>query len=520
MSSLVPALDQGDRNSVPEVLLSMQPEPRRFSFDPSQSYTIRGRDGLALRILPGTLDLPSDCQVPGSQVDGSLTDYISPLEVVAAGGDFLTASSQSNKPSTEDDELASRQPDKPIILESAGMFDLKLYCNGNPVKVAEGMGIGVQKPETVPGNEFGVYRRTSNGWEESPLRRPANNSVVIRGRANLASGESGQISILDHDQLLEIEVYQPGQFSIRATPGKEERVWFVSPRHRPTLAIYKLPDQPGIINVASEELLPFPQVVDQDSILEAERFDQPPYGISANCGANVDIVHYDTGRPSYGLRIRKAGQEVETTYQGGFCLSIQELESEGGVNVEFDFGPESGERKKLTYHFDKSDVRKQIQLVTNREVQWDNGPVPSESIAVDPVGFSSGFQTYALLDATGFWNFDYPRMDLACVNIEIEGYSGSFLASIISLDRFSAYSQQGHNRRLKTAFLQGERSRVLVFSQEKDLYGISREFQVWNQYGHFKIPDSPCQDIDQIQMKPIPDYATKEPERFKKELGF
>ena len=120
------------------------------------------------------------------------------------------------------------------------------------------------------------------------------------------------------------------------------------------------------------------------------------------------------------------------------------------------------------------------------------------------------------------WNFDYPRFDLACLTIPVRGAVSGYMATVLSLDRFSAYTQYQHSpgASLNTAFLQGERSRVLVFSLDQKSYGVSSDFLVWNKFGHFKIPDSPCQVITEIQMQALPDYALSDPARFRKDLGF
>lgn len=511
------------RSQVPEALAWMAPKPAKFSFDPSKPYIIHGRNGLTIRIRPGALDLPSACEKPGSMVDAYLTDYISPLEVVAAGVDFLPQSAQIYEQASAPTDASLFRTQPPIILESAGMFELSIHCKGSPVQVADGKRIDLQKPNTIPGNEFGMYRRTPSGWQESPLRKPASDSVVLRGRADLEAGGSDPIYILDYNQHYELESYPSGPFSIRATPGQKKEVWFVSPRHFPASAEYDVPGNPGVMNVESELLKPFPRAVDEDSIMEGSSR-QSPLPVSSVCRAWVRVYHYDTGRPSFGLKMKIGDREEEFSREDySFCLRQSELELEKGVTVEFDFGAGYEEQKKITYRFDKSHDGKWISLVTNRKVNQGYGEsADPEAIVVsgDSDDSKSGFSTYVFLNSTGFWNFDFPRTDLACLNVEMSGYQGPFFASVISLDRFSAYSLPGQEGGLKMAFLQGERSKVLVFSTRGEaMYGVSDSFDVWRKYGHFKLPDSPCQDVGPIEMKPLPEYARKDPDRFKEELG-
>ena len=544
-------------SQAPEALRRFAPEPREFSFDPAKPFVVEGRNGLAIRIRPGDLDLPEACQQPGSKVDGRLTDYISPLEVVAANVDFLTVSGVRNAQTAMDDsgqgssDVGFESRDRPVLLESAGMFDLKLYCNGSPVSVAEGKRIAVKKPDTIQGSELGMYKRTSNGWQESPLRRPSAQSVIFRGRVELvpagpgnsspgespnkdpdgvanddtndseseSADKSPRITILDAQQHYELESYPPGEFSIRATPGERKNAWFVSPRHRPWYFSYGAPENPGVNRVPPVWLKAFPEPVDADTIVEVQRSDLIEEMKSEKCSAHLTLFHYDTGWPSFGLRVKINGKARDTDRAAGFCISESELTKEGGVTVEFDFGAGYEEQKTLFYTLDKSDKHKAIDLVTNRAVNNNYGESPEQEIVITSDNYDPGFRSYVLLDSVGFWNFDFPRTDLACLNVDVQGMDAAFSGHVLSLDRISAYRLLGENGKLKTAFLQGERSKILVFSLDSKLYGISDEFRVWNKYGHFKLPGSPCQEIGPIVMKPVPDYAKDNPERFKKELG-
>ena len=136
----------------------------------------------------------------------------------------------------------------------------------------------------------------------------------------------------------------------------------------------------------------------------------------------------------------------------------------------------------------------------------------AESISVSGSNF-------AMLRSLGAWNFDYPRTDLACLEVHVQNVQGSYMASVISLDRFSAYTLNGGSTTMRTAFLQGERSKVLIFSKETNQYGLSQEFTVWDKYGHFKFADSPCQNLDPIELKPLPTFAMTDPDRFRSTLG-
>ncbi|MCB1137454.1 MAG: hypothetical protein KDK23_01815 [Leptospiraceae bacterium] len=525
---------------MPLALRLQAPQTKKYNFSPEERISIEGRNGLRIVLHPNSLEIPEHCHT----LDAYFTDYVNPLETVAANLDFLEAEqeriSEGNTDSESDSSAFAENPTKqkdakeieqevsktpgPSLLESAGMFDLRIYCGQEEVHLKKGQNLLVSPPRTVPGEEFGTYVRTEDGWKQEGRQKPSRNSYIFRGKVKLQQENAGGIRVLDMDEGF-VQFSSPtANYSLRLEPGQKRRVLFAAPQHIPEEMVFQSSGDPGIRRVEDISLASIPEAAKGDSLVAISRSDIPPELFTERCRILVQVIRSDSGMPQAGAGRLFLNGAPEVSANGRFCLSEAILGESTDITIGLDRQDSSGETNR-GYRIQQEDRGKLVILSSKRSQERTGGGeiVISENSSGpgDPSADSRQDAGLATIPRTGMWNFDYPRFDLACLTIPVRGAVSGYMATVLSLDRFSAYTQYQHSpgASLNTAFLQGERSRVLVFSLDQKSYGVSSDFLVWNKYGHFKIQDSPCQVIAEIQLKPLPEYALSDPKRFRKDLG-
>lgn len=116
---------------------------------------------------------------------------------------------------------------------------------------------------------------------------------------------------------------------------------------------------------------------------------------------------------------------------------------------------------------------------------------------------------YRIFDAPemGWWNFDRPRTDSACLEFAVldpEGapYEERVYVDAIGLDSITKFGQSVDGPRVRTSFMQNTRTRLLVVANvdQKEWIGFSAAFTTWERYGHFKVPESECMPIGVVRL--------------------
>ncbi|MCB1171437.1 MAG: hypothetical protein KDK25_13915, partial [Leptospiraceae bacterium] len=337
-SLLSPARGEATESPVPLALRLQAPEIRKYSFSPADRISINGRNGLRIVLHPNSLEIPDSCNT----VDAYFADYINPLETVASNLDFLEAgqgmdiqgnadsgkdsSGFAEKPATRQNAQQTGQGPSPSLLESAGMFDLKIYCGQTQVHLKKGRSLIVHPPGTVPGEEFGTYIRTEEGWKQEGSQTPSRNSYIFRGKVILQQENAGGIKVLDMDESF-VQFSSPtANYSLRLEPGQKRRVLFAAPQHIPEEMVFQSSGDPGIRRVEDISLASIPEAAKGDSLVAISRSDIPPELFTERCRILVQVIRSDTGRPQQGMGRLFWNGRAEISTNGSFCISEEKLE--------------------------------------------------------------------------------------------------------------------------------------------------------------------------------------------------
>ncbi len=112
------------------------------------------------------------------------------------------------------------------------------------------------------------------------------------------------------------------------------------------------------------------------------------------------------------------------------------------------------------------------------------------------------------IDSLSWWNFDYPRNDLMCIDGFARDTEGKFASvTVLALDDIAMYRQPAYEGHFRISFMQKTRVRVLVTAGEKA--GISKTFTTWQKAGHHKVVSSDCMQVGAIKLKRVPEKFKK-----------
>ncbi|MCB1303139.1 MAG: hypothetical protein KDK37_02625 [Leptospiraceae bacterium] len=505
----IPAAFRPQKTVIPPALKLLQPQKRSVTVEPDRTTSIQGKNGMKITIPANALDVPAECGT--TPVTADYKEITSSLDVIASGSDMLL--SPDSDPGTA-----------PVILESAGMFDLKIKCGDRDVPLKPGQTLQLDHSGIPANAPFQLYRRTPDGWSlaENSMPEPDSQKRALtkvpvldaKSRLKISAPNMNPAEYGGQTSHVFRTSSQPGMVQIGLFPDIGIDFFVSAPGYLPRVVSVPSQKGPGVYAADPVLLRPMDVAIKRGEIqlIGKDPLTQLGEVYRENVKCKIVIVQFDLtdGKPRRGASgVWLDSEGSPRSADGSFrYLESEELNS-GRLCLE-NIPKDASSFQLNTIEYEGNEPRT-LTLPAEPGIYWIGLPrvlPPPARMAIpmppriQPLRFTEFPRSFVFLP--GFINTDFPRNDLACLKGDVKGAGDRPLhITVLAVDTVASYDIISDSSQYSLSFLQGERARMVVDSGEK--IGVSKVFTIWNQYGHHKLADSPCQELETIALQEIPE---------------